>query len=79
MIAKTFGLVFTLPDDLRDLYLNVFKNDLAQRNGETSWQLPLPARFVIDRAGVIRYAQADPDYTVRPEPEETVAIVKALP
>ena len=79
MIAKTFGLVFTLPDDLKDLYLNVFKNDLAQRNGETSWQLPLPARFVIDRAGVIRYAQADPDYTVRPEPEETVAIVKALP
>jgi len=79
MIAKTFGLVFTLPDDLKDLYHNVFKNDLAQRNGETSWQLPLPARFVIDRAGVIRYAQADPDYTVRPEPEETVAIVKALP
>ena len=79
MIAKTFGLVFTLPDDLRDLYLNVFKNDLAQRNGETSWQLPLPARFVIDRGGIIRYAQADPDYTMRPEPEETVAIVKALP
>jgi len=69
MIAKTFGLVFTLPDDLKDLYLNVFKNDLAQRNGETSWRLPLPARFVIDRGGIIRYAQADPDYTVRPEPE----------
>ena len=79
MIAKTFGLVFTLPDDLKDLYLNVFKNDLAQRNVETSWRLPLPARFVIDRGGIIRYAQADPDYTVRPEPEETVAIVKALP
>jgi len=79
MIAKTFGLVFTLPNDLKDLYLNTFKNDLAQRNGESSWQLPLPARFVIDRGGVIRYAQADPDYTVRPEPEETVAIVKALP
>jgi peroxiredoxin len=77
-IAKSFGLVFTLPSDLKDLYLNVFKNDLAQRNGDASWQLPMPARFVIDRKGVIRYAQADPDYTVRPEPEETVAFLKGL-
>jgi len=77
-IANTFGLVFTLPDDLKDLYLNAFKNDLAQRNGESSWQLPLPARFVIDRSGVIRYAQADPDYTMRPEPEETFAILKTV-
>lgn len=77
-IAKKFGLAFTLPDDLKDLYLNAFKNDLAQRNGDPSWQLPLPARFVIDRRGVIRYAQADPDYTVRPEPEETVAFLKTL-
>ena len=77
-IAKSFGLVFTFSDDLKDLYLNTFKNDLAQRNGNSSWQLPLPARFVIDRGGVIRYAEADPDYTVRPEPEETVAILKTL-
>ena len=77
-IAKTFGLVFTLPDDLKDLYLNAFKNDLSQRNGDPSWRLPLPARFVIDRSGVIRYAEADPDYTARPEPEETIAILKTL-
>jgi peroxiredoxin len=77
-IAKMFGLAFTLPDDLKDLYRNVFKNDLAERNGDPSWQLPLPARFVIDRGGIIRYAEADPDYTVRPEPEETVAILKTL-
>jgi peroxiredoxin len=51
---------------------------LAKRNGDPSWQLPMPARFVIDRNGVIRYAQSDPDYTVRPEPEETVAILKTL-
>ena len=77
-IAKSFGLVFTLPDDLKDVYLSVFKLDLAARNGEPSWQLPMPARFVIDRRGVIRSAEADPDYTVRPEPEETVAFLKTL-
>ena len=52
-IAKAFGLVFTLPDDLKEVYLNAFKNDLAKRNGEPSWQLPMPARFVIDRGGVL--------------------------
>lgn len=77
-IARSFGLAFTLPDDLKDVYLNVFKNDLEKRNGEPSWQLPMPARFVIDRSGIIRYANADPDYTVRPEPAETVALLKTL-
>jgi peroxiredoxin len=77
-IAKAFGLVFTLPDDLKEVYLNTFKNDLARRNGEPSWQLPMPARFVIDRGGVIRSAEVDPDYTVRPEPEETVTFLKTL-
>ena len=77
-IAKAFGLAFTVPDDLKEVYLIAFKNDLAKRNGESSWQLPMPARFVIDRGGVIRSAEADPDYTVRPEPGETVTFLKTL-
>ena len=77
-IARSFGLAFALPDDLKDVYLNVFKNDLEKRNGEPSWQLPMPARFVIDRSGIIRYANADPDYTIRPEPAETVALLRTL-
>lgn len=78
-IAEAFGLAFTLPDDLKDLYLNSFKNDLTVRNGEPSWRLPMPARFVIDRAGICRAADVDPDYTIRPEPELTVAVLRALP
>ena len=77
-IAKAFGLAFVLPDELKDVYLNTFKNDLAKRNGDPSWELPMPARFVIDRGGIIRSAEANPDYTVRPEPEETVEILKTL-
>jgi hypothetical protein len=38
----------------------------------------VPARFVIDRAGIIRSANADPDYTRRPEPADTLAALKAL-
>jgi len=39
---------------------------------------PLPARSIIDRNPVIRYAEYDPDYTVRLGPEHTLAALKAL-
>ena len=77
-VARRFGLAFALPDDLRALYLT-FPLDLAQFNGDDSWTLPMPGRFVIDRAGIIRYAEVDPDYTTRPEPTDTVAALRALP
>ena len=76
-VASKYGLVFTLPDDLRALYLK-FGIDLAKGNGDGTWRLPIPARFVIDRAGVIRAADADPDYTRRPEPARTVEVLKTL-
>ena len=52
--------------------------DLAKANGDDSWTLPMPARFVVDAAGVIRQADADPDYTVRSEPERTLEVLRAL-
>ena len=76
-VAEQFGLRFTLPDDLRRLYLT-FPLDLEKFNGDASWTLPIPARFVIDQQGVIRYAESDPDYTTRPEPEDTLAALRAL-
>lgn len=71
-VARAFGLAFTLPDDLRQVYLG-FGNDLAVKNGDPSWQLPVPARFVIDANGTVRSVEGDPDYTHRPEPETTLA------
>ena len=76
-VAEAFGLAFVLPDDLRQVYLG-FGNDLAQRNGDPSWQLPVPARFVIDVDGIVRSVEADPDYTYRPEPEVTLEALRAV-
>ena len=76
-IAGAFGLAFTLPEDLRQVYLG-FGNDLAIVNGDPSWRLPIPSRFVIGRNGIVRSVQADPDYTYRPEPETTVAILRKV-
>ena len=75
--ASRFGLVFTLPEDLREVY-GSFGIDLERFNGDDSWTLPMPARFVVDTGGVVRHADADPDYTVRPEPVELTGLIKGL-
>lgn len=74
-VAAAFGIRFKLPDYLADLYKTVFKNDLAVANGESSWTLPMPARFVIGQDGVILYAEVNPDYTRRPDPEELLPML----
>jgi len=76
-IATKFGLRFTLPDYLRQVY-RTFPLDLEKFNGDASWTLSIPARFVIDPQGIIRAAESDPDYTTRPEPEDTLEAVRAL-
>jgi peroxiredoxin len=76
-VAKKFGLVYHLPDDLKQLYLK-FGINLESANDDDSWTLPIPARYIIDRDAVIRYAEADPDYTVRPDPQHTIEALKSL-
>jgi hypothetical protein len=38
----------------------------------------MPGRIVIERDGTVASAEADPDYTRRPEPEETLAVLRGL-
>jgi len=76
-VAARFGLRFALPDYLKAVYAS-FPLDIATYNGDSSWTLPMPARFIIDRRGIIRDAQSDPDYTTRPEPDDTLAALRAL-
>ena len=51
---------------------------LPEFNGDDSWELPVPARLVIDAGGVIRSVEANPDYTRRPEPEATLEVLRSL-
>jgi peroxiredoxin len=76
-VAAKFGLVYTLPEDLRKIYLQ-FGIDVPKHNGDDSWTLPLASRFIIDQDALIRYAEVDVDYTVRPDPEHTIEALKAL-
>ena len=76
-ISRAFGLAFTVPDDLKAVYQS-FGIDLPKNTGHALWELPMPARFVIDRTGIVRKADVDPDYTVRPEAEATLAALRSI-
>ena len=76
-IAEQFGLVFTLPDYLRDLYKS-FGSTLDRFNDEPGYRLPMPARYIIDQKGVIRAADISADYTIRPEPSEALERLRSL-
>ncbi len=75
-VARDYGLTFKLPEDLRDVYLEKLKIDLTRFNGDESWELPIPATFIVGQDGKIVYASADVDYTARPEPSD---VIEAIP
>jgi len=76
-VAQSYGLKFKSPEDLKEVFLK-FNIDLEKYNGDDSWTLPLPARLIIDGNGIIRHAEINADYTVRPDPEETIAALKKI-
>lgn len=75
--ADALRIKFRLPDYLVGFYQSS-GIDLPSFNGDDSWALPMPARFVVDQTGTIRFAQANPDYTRRPEPSDTLAVLKEI-
>ena len=68
-VAREFGLTYRVPAAQEAVYRSAFVN-LPFTNGDESWELPIPATYVVDRNGTIIFASANEDYTERPEPEE---------
>ena len=75
--AEQFGLVFTFPDYLRDLYQS-FGSTLDRFHEESVYRLPIPARYIVDSNNLIRGADVNADYTIRPEPSETLRLLKEI-
>src|SRR5436190_1223916 len=76
-LAEQFGLTFEMDDAAKNI-LKGSNIDLEKRNADGRWILPVPGTFVIDRSGHIAYAHVDADYRNRPEPQEIIAICRAL-
>ncbi|MEM5460685.1 peroxiredoxin-like family protein [Paraburkholderia phytofirmans] len=76
-VAHRYGLVYALPEDLRDALRSNNKALLAI-NGDGSWELPVPATYVIAPDGHIALASIEVDYRKRLEPDAILAAVKSL-
>ena len=74
-VARQFRLTYRVPAAQEAIYRRAFVN-LPFTNGDDSWELPIPATYVIDRDGTILVASADEDYTERPEPQEIMHFLR---
>ncbi|WPL14898.1 MULTISPECIES: peroxiredoxin-like family protein [Thiorhodovibrio] len=75
---RAYRLAFSVPESLRAIYQRGLGLDLADYNGNGRFVLPVPATFVIDRDGVVRYAFAETDYRQRAEPPDILAALADL-
>lgn len=76
-LARECGLVFTLPASLRPIY-SAWEIDIPDHNGNDHFELPIPATYIIDTDGKIRYVFADMDYTKRLEPDIIIEQLQML-
>jgi len=75
--ARQFGLSYRVAVEQKAIYQRAFVN-LPFVNGDESWELPIPATYIIDRDGTVMYASANEDYTERPEPSKIVPFLQSL-
>jgi peroxiredoxin len=75
-VARQFGLTYRVPESQETVYRRAFVN-LPFTNGDDSWELAIPATYILDRDASVLYASANEDYTERPEPSEIVGTLEA--
>lgn len=74
-LARKFGIVFTLEESLRPIY-ETFGIDILQSNKNGTFDLPLPATFIINNNYEVIYAFVEEDYTKRCEPQDILEAIK---
>ncbi len=75
--ARELGIVFSMPDSLRSTFKS-FGHDLVQRNGDDSFEVPVPASLLIDEQGTVRNTFIDPRYWKRLETSTALEWIDAL-
>ena len=75
--ARDYGLIFTVYEEMRPLYLK-WGLDVPASNGDDSWELPVPATYILDSNCVARAAYVNKDYTKRMEPAEVLRALRSL-
>lgn len=76
-VSEQYGLIMKVPEVIRPLYRE-WGLDLPKFNGEDTWELPIPATYVINRNGKIVSAYINKNYTERMEPANIIKALEAL-
>lgn len=77
VVAHAFGIVFVLEESLRPMYSR-YGADLPAANGTETFELPLPATYLVRPDGIIAAAFVETDYTQRASPERVLGWIDAL-
>lgn len=75
--CRAFKTLFDLDDATKQKYEG-YGIDLSKRNANGAWQLPVPATYIIDTQGKVRFVHFDPDYRVRASPDAVIAKLKEM-
>ncbi len=76
-LAMACGIAFRVPGAYRAA-MDEAGIDLGVRQGNAAWFLPVPATFVIDRDGVLRWSFVELDFSRRAQPAAILAALRGL-
>lgn len=76
-IAATYGLVFSLEPEIRQLYQQLGA-DLPRINGDESWTLPITATYIVNRDAAIVWAHVNANYLERAEPHDVLQVLRTV-
>lgn len=76
-VIRKFNLQFTVPLPVQEVYKTLGLN-LPGQTADGSWNLPVPATFILDRGSVIRARHVDVNYMQRMEPADILATLRSL-
>ncbi|TFW18675.1 peroxiredoxin-like family protein [Duganella callida] len=77
LVTQAYGVQWTIPDNLRSVVLSAGGN-IPCFSGDTSWSLPMSARYVVSRDGIISYAEVSADPEKRSRASGVLAILDGL-
>jgi len=77
-VIRQYKLHFTIPERLREIYIEHFRIDLSQQNADGSWALPVPATYIISRDGTIYSRLVEMNYLKRMEPADILTVLRYM-
>lgn len=77
-IASEYGVAWEVPEFLME-HMRIDRNlDLEKINNGNSNTLPIPATFVLNSDGIVKWSYVDVDYRTRSEPNDIINALKNL-